>query len=493
MFPTQFAPHLKSLGIAFLSIFFLFIACKKDSGQYFQVTILSSEGGVVSIDSGSYIEGTELSLLATPGDNYIFSGWSDGSNSNPLTITINSNIEITANFEYYCEYASDLLDLNQSSNDLFDIIYPITPSGSYNGEMINIIGNFWQYGCVGTYIDYNNDGIRDIVGFENNYDNFVDMPEGYTGYERKQPIRFFLGDCQGNFTPDPINDNLYLGLVHGREFLFGDFNNDNYADFFLVGHGYDKQPFPGEFLKSLISDGNGGYIENDYTDLVAFYHSGATGDYDNDGDLDVIVISPGGPTDLSAIYENNGGVLTANQELVDQSLFSSMLHVELHDINNDGYLDLILGGANERIDIGENLSQIIYGDGGSFVGNESVSLPESEISGFGIVTDLNFYDLDDDGTDEIIITRTRDRSEADPNNFYQGWLVQVIQQNGSSFIDRTNDFIEDYYSETGNWIVWADFRDHDNDGKVEFYNTANPNTPDYLEWELSQGFLYRID
>ena len=78
MFPTQFAPHLKSLGIAFLSIFFLLIACKKDSGQYFQVTILSSEGGVVSIDSGSYIEGTELSLLATPGDNYIFSGWSDG-------------------------------------------------------------------------------------------------------------------------------------------------------------------------------------------------------------------------------------------------------------------------------------------------------------------------------------------------------------------------------------------------------------------------------
>ena len=105
-----------------------------------------------------------------------------------------------------------------------------------------------------------------------------------------------------------------------------------------------------------------------------------------------------------------------------------MLHVELHDINNDGYLDLIMGGANERLDTTDNLSQIIYGDGGSFVGNESVSLPESEISGFGIVTDLNFYDLDDDGTDEIIITRSGDRSEADLT-IYQGWLVQVIQQN----------------------------------------------------------------
>ena len=491
MFSPQFAPHQKILGISFLSILFLFIACKKDSlPATFLVSVDAQDGGKVSTSGGVYDEGSTLTIEAIPDQGFDFVGWSDGSNSNPLTITINSNIEITANFEYYCEYASDLLDLNQSSNDLFDIIYPTTPSGSYNEEMMNIIG---EYGSVGTYIDYNNDGIRDIVGFENNYDNLVDMPEGYTGYERKQPIRFFLGDCQGNFTPDPVNDNLYLGLVHGREFLFGDFNNDNYADFFLVGHGYDRQPFPGEFLKSLISDGNGGYIENDYTDLVTFYHSGSTGDFDNDGDLDVIVIAPGGPTDLSAIYENNGGVLTANQELVDQSLFQSMLHVELHDINNDGYLDLIMGGANERLDTTDNLSQIIYGDGGSFVGNESVSLPESEISGFGIVTDLNFYDLDDDGTDEIIITRSGDRSEADPNNFYQGWLVQVIQQNGSSFIDRTTDFIDDYYSETGRWIVWADFRDHDNDGKVEFYNTAYPNTADYLEWELSQGFLYRID
>lgn len=45
----------------------------------------------------------------------------------------------------------------------------------------------------------------------------------------------------------------------------------------------------GEFLKSLISDGNGGFIEFEYTNLVSFYHGGATGDYDNDGDLDVLV------------------------------------------------------------------------------------------------------------------------------------------------------------------------------------------------------------
>ena len=125
--------HLK-LFLALL----IFISCGKEEEniinelQYFQVTILSSEGGSVSTNGGSYVEGTGLNVTATPNDSYMFSGWSNGSNSNPLTITVNSDIEITANFEYYCEYASAPLDLSQGSNDIFDIIWPMTPSGAIN-------------------------------------------------------------------------------------------------------------------------------------------------------------------------------------------------------------------------------------------------------------------------------------------------------------------------------------------------------------------------
>lgn len=477
--------------------FLIFISCGKEEEniineiQYFQVTILSSEGGSVSTNGGSYIEGTELTITASPNDNYMFSGWSNGSNSNPLTITISSDIEITANFEYYCEYASASLDLSQSSYDLFDIIWPMSPSGAYNTEMIYWLGENWEYGFGGAYIDYNDDGIRDIVGYRNNYDNLIDMPDDYTGYERKQPIRFFLGDCEGNFTPDPINDNLYLGLVHGRKFLFGDFNNDNHPDFFLIGHGYDREPFGGEYLKSLISDGNGGFIEFEYTDLVSFYHGGATGDYDNDGDLDVLVVEAG--RGQSAIYENNNGMLTANLELIDQSLMPSMFNAELYDFNNDGYLDIICGGHDWQWNSTEydTTPLIIYGDGGSYVGNESIRLPETGIYGQGVVTDFNFFDLDDDGMEEIIITRTGDMLP-DTSNFYQGWSIQIIKQNGGNFIDMTNSFIENYSSEDGGWIKWGHFKDYDGDGKVELYNTELPNSANYLEWELNQGFLYRV-
>ena len=88
--------------------------------------------------------------------------------------------------------------------------------------MIYWLGEGWEYGFGGAYIDYNDDWIRDIVGYRNNYDNLIDMPEDYTGYERKQPIRFFLGDCEGNFVNIDTNNwviifnwiYLFWKLIH---------------------------------------------------------------------------------------------------------------------------------------------------------------------------------------------------------------------------------------------------------------------------------------
>ncbi len=45
---------------------------------------------------GTFASGTQVSLTATPSSGYSFSGWSNGSTTNPLTITLNSNTSITA-------------------------------------------------------------------------------------------------------------------------------------------------------------------------------------------------------------------------------------------------------------------------------------------------------------------------------------------------------------------------------------------------------------
>ena len=56
------------------------------------------EGGSVT-GGGTFASGTQVSLTASPSSGYSFSGWSNGSTANPLTVTLNSNTIITANFQ----------------------------------------------------------------------------------------------------------------------------------------------------------------------------------------------------------------------------------------------------------------------------------------------------------------------------------------------------------------------------------------------------------
>jgi hypothetical protein len=61
---------------------------------------ITAENGNVSPGSGTYNEGDVLNLMATPNNGFIFDSWSGdtNSNSNPLTLVINKNMNITANF-----------------------------------------------------------------------------------------------------------------------------------------------------------------------------------------------------------------------------------------------------------------------------------------------------------------------------------------------------------------------------------------------------------
>ena len=65
----------------------------------YSVQIESSSGGSVDNAGGEFTKGTTITITATPESEYVFSGWSNGSSENPITIEINSNLTLTANFE----------------------------------------------------------------------------------------------------------------------------------------------------------------------------------------------------------------------------------------------------------------------------------------------------------------------------------------------------------------------------------------------------------
>ena len=65
----------------------------------YQLVVSAEEGGSVSSSGGTFNSGSEVTLTATPNSGYAFTSWSNGSTQNPITITVNSDQQLTANFE----------------------------------------------------------------------------------------------------------------------------------------------------------------------------------------------------------------------------------------------------------------------------------------------------------------------------------------------------------------------------------------------------------
>ena len=92
-----------------LSLLLLLTCAKEDSqnpntppsqiiNQY-TLTVSAGNGGSVSTTGGTFSQGTQVSITATPNSGHSFVSWSNGSTANPLTVTLNSNTTVTANFQ----------------------------------------------------------------------------------------------------------------------------------------------------------------------------------------------------------------------------------------------------------------------------------------------------------------------------------------------------------------------------------------------------------
>ena len=72
-----------------------------DPVEQFTLSVSSSQGGSVNNEGGTFNSGTRVTITATPNEGFEFTGWSDSSygDTNPLTINLTSNTNITANFQ----------------------------------------------------------------------------------------------------------------------------------------------------------------------------------------------------------------------------------------------------------------------------------------------------------------------------------------------------------------------------------------------------------
>lgn len=328
----------------------------------------------------------------------------------------------------------------------------------------------WHPPLEAVVLDYDNDGYLDIVETRSEY-----------GIYRRDKILFLKGDADGNLTEDPVNSNKFVGLIHGRKGLTGDYNNDGLPDIFFIGSGYDiwDGTYPNEEYPILLLNSPGGiFTEVRLENTVGYFHTGSSGDIDNDGDLDVILLDGAAGERTSVYLENDGKGNFTTTLLKDTAFFNKSAFVdqlkgkftiEIYDINKDGFLDIISTGHEYAVN---DTSTMIYFN--SSVGFVQQGVPIPRTAEFGITADIDFFDLNGDGTDEIILNKTRQ------NPFYLGYNIQIYD--GSSFQNITHDYFKSGENEGDRMIMWLTI--YKLDGTVVLRGDDMYSTP---KWELTNN------
>lgn len=396
--------------------------------------VSSGEGevrpSVVQPESG-YESGTTVQLTAVPVGHWVFHHW-DGDlsgNENPVSLTMRDDLSVRAVFT---------MNLLEPSVRLKKLYYGWDLPGG------------WSHHFVST--DYNADGYPDTINCPLN-----------TQEPTRSNLGFFLGQPDGSFVADPKNNNRILGQIWPRKQLCGDYNGDGVMDICMLGHGWDDEPYPGEYIIILMSSESGKYTDLRLTDYVGYFHGGSSADIDNDGDLDIFGICSW--TNEALFLLNDGkGNFTPRYDLFRQDLRSGMYNAELYDIDNDGFIDLLIGGHDHEGDHyyeegGEpykNMPIVFWGNGQTFNHDNYTRLPKTAIQGMGIALDFEFYDIDGDGVEELLISRTGDGRFSIGG--YNGWAIQVVKRNGRTFEDITEKLIPDAssYNKSGKWNAWID-------------------------------------
>ena len=217
-------------------------------------------------------------------------------------------------------------------------------------------------------------------------------------------------------------DKSILNYTH-RENYFNDYEKQVLLPHKLsqLGPAIAKGDINGDGLEDLFVGGASGqeasvYIQNENSfkkidndiwtkhkaleDIDAIFF-----DSDNDGDLDIYVVSggnefmPNSSTYLDRLYINDGnGNFTFRRELLPSN-FESGSVVKAFDFDNDGDLDLFVGSRMKPWNYPEPASSyLLVNENGKFSNYNT-----DQFTDLGLVTDAEWFDYDNDGDSDIVV------------------------------------------------------------------------------------------
>ncbi|WP_282179062.1 VCBS repeat-containing protein [Maribacter stanieri] len=207
-----------------------------------------------------------------------------------------------------------------------------------NGSFKEIETAFWKKEAAyedndALFVDINNDGFTDLY--------VVSGGNEYPKNDFHYTDRIYLNQGNGSFKKGAI---LNSSRISGSTVKAADYDGDGDIDLF-IGARHTPQQYPNPASSMLLINDNG-QLSNKTESLspqllnMGMVTDAIWSDYDNDSDLDLIVVGEWMPI---TIFENNNGSLSKLEMEDFKSSYGWWFSIEQGDFDNDGDMDYIAG------------------------------------------------------------------------------------------------------------------------------------------------------
>ncbi len=196
-------------------------------------------------------------------------------------------------------------------------------------------------------------------------------------------------------------DSVFASTVHAQS-SWADYDGDQDLDLLLV----NVEPLTDEgFIRRYRNDGNGVFVGEDILGYLSVEHGEAQwGDYDSDGDLDILVA--GNVRELDSTYtwmalrvyrnDNDNFVREDVIPCIPCEGWYDLTAATWADYDSDGDMDILLAGTYNPGSQIDGRARIYTNDGGIFTADTANTLPAPRASGTRGGT-FSWFDLDGEG------------------------------------------------------------------------------------------------
>lgn len=311
-------------------------------------------------------------------------------------------------------------------------------------------------------VDYNNDRIDDLIQFDG-YD--VNVQYTWPGPQ------FYSGNPLVKSYPFVDNKKIF-----GSKLLAADFDGNGYTDVFVqsgmdpYGTNWSTCWYCDPIIPNNIMFNQDGksFKVKELSDWVGIWRSTTAADIDNDKDVDVLIFTTHQGKGLyNKLLINDGkGSFSVRKSNIDSIEWVDA--AEMFDINRDGFSDLVI---NDVVSAG-NRFRILWGNGNNFLQSNSTTI---NIPNDMWVLDIDAFDFDNDGFDEIIVTMNK------PNG---AWKLNLFKTKDNKNYQNVSNLIFENETDLIPYSHLIDVGDVDGNRKVDvFVNDKSKN----IRWEWESG------